>query len=746
MAKDAGDGPTESEEKSSTTTQQRKLEVDDAELAQFLEIIANEGPDADFGSIVRDQDETNPFEEYIKMFDGSPHLPDSEPMMRTEVKSLQTLKLPSPVLPLEYSSGEDEDDTHLGKRRKTVHLPEDLKEVMQDAVADLQPAQDFVMGRDTAELQLTECLQHLAAPALEQLSNENLSELDVVLRLPVPVVTAIESKVPWTSSGPLLAEAKAEMLMNEAKWSGLSAIERKLTWSVFPSRLGKPRPEGDFDDGSLTRYLAELALDEEDSLDPYIWKPDGLSILQIEEDDIEELKPLEWPSADEEADFPTQNGEALSQNPPKHLQNEKELGTGDVKLPIKLQQEDPDWSTILEKRRNQLKVADKDATESLMPTSAASGQIRHSDSFRKFLQVRGKHALMPTESSTAGQHPDVGKAQESRAHNAAQQHSVSQKPPLIVLPSLDQPDRRFPVVTSLALASHRPIIRRLNFLLPQLDLIERPVIDAAPGDLSGPPDRLSREADLTIAPGVGITLTTLPKLHQRSLPGQEASSKLVGLPGLQERLVRVAPRYETLIVLVSEGSADDHMDEDGNIHGDHIRTLDTRDAAVLAALIPPDVADVTTAILRYIPGGPLTLAHWVAACICRHSLATASNVDARDPGVLSQVTWIHDETLWERFLRAAGLNAYAAQVILSRLPRVENGQTAEGQMVESEDTSLPTVTPSRRSKVTGLAAFVTMTAAERLRLFGPIMGGSRVLERVNRALAGPGWTSRAVKG
>jgi hypothetical protein len=76
---------------------------------------------------------------------------------------------------------------------------------------------------------------------------------------------------------------------------------------------------------------------------------------------------------------------------------------------------------------------------------------------------------------------------------------------------------------------------------------------------------------------------------------------------------------------------------------------------------------------------------------------------------------ITDETTWELLLRRAGLNAYAAQIILANLKLPEGAsQESAGQY--------------------GLPGFVNMSPVVRIREFAQLMGGDRVLQRVGRTL------------
>lgn len=124
----------------------------------------------------------------------------------------------------------------------------------------------------------------------------------------------------------------------------------------------------------------------------------------------------------------------------------------------------------------------------------------------------------------------------------------------------------------------------------------------------------------------------------------------------------------------------------------------------------------------YVGGGAETLARWVAALVCDeynyHMKGEAAGV--RD--LLLPV-----ETYWEVFLRRAGMNAFAAQVVLGKL-KVPDGQVAVG---------------GARGEVYGLPLFVMMPRERRIVLFEEVLGGRKVLDRVSEVMDEP-WGQRAV--
>jgi hypothetical protein len=79
--------------------------------------------------------------------------------------------------------------------------------------------------------------------------------------------------------------------------------------------------------------------------------------------------------------------------------------------------------------------------------------------------------------------------------------------------------------------------------------------------------------------------------------------------------------------------------------------------------------------------------------------------------------------MWERWLRAAGLNAFAAQVVLRRLRVKDVSPDSGGDLGNFRF---------------GLQAFIAMTLEQRVETFEGLLGGERVLRRVCAGLDG-GW-------
>ena len=218
------------------------------------------------------------------------------------------------------------------------------------------------------------------------------------------------------------------------------------------------------------------------------------------------------------------------------------------------------------------------------------------------------------------------------------------------------------------------LLRHLERLLPTLQILERIYTDPT-----------TREADIILSPSAGLHFTTLQKLKQKPLPGQPPSKTTI-----HPLLSSLSARYTTLHLLVTPP------------HPTYI--LDASDTSALNAL----TSHPTLPNLRplYLPSpDPSLVAAYTAALI----VSSHHPPSPHQPHPLL----LAEETYWELFLRKAGLNAFAAQVVIAQLK-------SEG----------------------GLAAFVTMAPQERVRRFGEMMGGEEVLGRVSRVLE-KGWMSAA---
>lgn len=613
----------------------------------------------------------------------------SSPLKR-KVMRLDNLKVSSPLLPFEHEEPPV-------KKAKTVAFDDDLGKLIP------RPSDDKSI--DTGELaeELRATFNPLAGSAgaemQRRVQDEELVEADTTLRITAPTVDAITVIPPWEvhlngngnvrdldSQRKLIDEAVESLTSSETKWSGASKLKDSLHWMPFPSHLGKMKPEGDFDDGSMARYLEGLDINTDVDLERLIWKPEGLRVLDCDEDEDDELEAAEFSSdiekSESDADEPHETP-VTSMTPPLRQQAAAVTAVNaapPLKQPSapsaqsKAKHDTQSWTPmdeLLQKRKIQLEE-DKSAF------SNASG-------LDFFAKVQGLSA-----GATTKQHPQhVANSQQPAemppAHEVADNTFASSKSNVVIpVPTIQLPSKPLQLIISFTLMKNHHFVRRLQKLFPSVELIDRD-FEAITSDKSG--KAAQREADLTISPSTGIMFTNLQKLKQKPLPGQSSSF------GIREQIASVAARYERIMVLVSDRPMS--ADSQG-----HIENIDSRDSAAIADLIKQTAVLETEIQVVYAAGGMDNLVKWTAAAISRSASA--------------EHKLLGDETLWERFLRKAGLNSYAAQVVLGSMKPAESSEVS----------------------ASGLAAFVMMNAEQRVQRFGPMMGGDGLLRRVSRMLDG----------
>ena len=253
-------------------------------------------------------------------------------------------------------------------------------------------------------------------------------------------------------------------------------------------------------------------------------------------------------------------------------------------------------------------------------------------------------------------------------------------------------------MVSASFLSNRKLARHIQRLYPTAEFIERDFnlyLDAQP-PLPSRSDAVptsqgttADESDMIISPSIGLILTTLQKIKQRSLPGQTARSPV------KDRITRASPRYEKLIVFVHEDRNAQNSSEIG------ASELDNSDCESLIEITSFSSSLESEVQIMFIAGGEDHLAKWIVATMIKYGTPN--------------LKLIQDETLWEVLLRRAGMNAFAAQAILAELKAPKETERAIPENF-------------------GLGAFLKMSMKERFARFETLLGGRRSLARVSRIL------------
>ncbi|KAK5746263.1 hypothetical protein LTR17_000998 [Elasticomyces elasticus] len=618
--------------------------------------------------------------------------------------------------------------------RSLIPLPDSDMSILDPRVAD-QDVGDFV----------NEVVMPLAESALAQAGNEQLVEIDTTMRVPVPSIDNALPLEPWTlyvqagidrstlnSQRGLMSFTKREILKSETSWSGVSKLERTMGWSPFATRLGKVKIDEVFDDdGSAARYMADLVMDGDLDIGGLISKAEGLRILDGHESDDDDIEPAHFEFEEVDNNQTLANTEHETSHGQPSTKSATEAEHTDSAEPT-LIAEPPriDMQTLLRKRKQELESTTTNgqsmntgldpSSENVMkkprlqatglPSLAESGGLFAAGGIASFMQLQGN------KSSTRAQTDERIDAQTQPAAPPAVMVQPVQDAKridvhvLLPCPKLSDQNRAIQVVVSTKLLTDRVLIKQLNTLLPGLEMIERVHVPQAARILNAPSENVApMEADITISPAAGLLTTTLQKLNQKPLPGQ------ANFYGVREHVANVAVRYEKLIVLVAQ-TQQLTGEEDTEI-----RNLTERDCDALSDFVAFTATLDADIEVRLVPGGTSDIVKWIAATISHHASSMRNDMKL-----------LSDETLWERFLRIAGLNSFAAQVILAQLKPSE----------EAIKHGSSSVIQSSQGDVFGLAAFVQMSLAQRLQQFGPLLGGERMLCRVSEVVD-MGWKSIA---
>ena len=605
-------------------------------------------------------------------------------------------------------------------KRKSVSFSEALPELIPEIPVPI-PKPESTLS-DDIDAFFEETIKPVAIKAERAIEQEQLQEADTTLRVSVPVMDFSLPIAPWKAKShglkpdkqdetlkKTLTEMKA-LHFSKKFWPTSGQAERELKWSPFPVALGKVESQESIaDNGSIGKYIVPPECVDVTTL---TWKPDGLRIFdELGESDEEEL---------EEGDFPEEKDiNSLIRKRKLEIEAEDlvssapELVSNGAKARPQGEQ-----STVVKANRVVSKpvkvIASKSAKEEdpLSNSFSAMGALEDYMNVRKGQLTRrkvtsdhhfAKRSEFPQPSAPVDQHP---LKQESRPIL----QPPAPRPLILPSPTLSIPSSPHFYIISASFLSNRPLSRQVQRLYPSADFIERdftlhqqlqvqqrPQSNPDAANLSVA--TMADEADMLLSPSTGLIWTSLQKIKQRSLPGQ------VNRSVIRERIRRTSPRYERLIVLVSQNQSTDHSSD--RIFTD-IQSLDDSDCTAFAEFtafcttLPDEVQPI------FVAGREEDLARWIVAAMIKHGMNTDQ-----------EIKLLQDETLWEVFLRRAGMNAFAAQAILATLKAPDQNEI---DPAETQGSGF------------GLTAFVKMSVQERFARFETLLGGRRLLGRVSRVL------------
>ncbi|KAI0854220.1 hypothetical protein F5Y00DRAFT_256719 [Daldinia vernicosa] len=668
------------------------------------EDVACQVPLSSDNSTLLDDDLTKAEADLLREDDYHPDIPslvDLEPLTippsddfklpgATRLK-IDSIKVEGPLSPLNSIPSSSElavDMVDLARCVDIDHVLDKQRSIIPDAKGVKDPNGIFSDDVMTAFVEKAKYIKR----SIEQ---EKLQAADAMARIEIPTMDFSIPDPNWKEIEPKPASQLAWIertyeAFNVPPWPKDTQAERALRWFPFPSKMGHvSMNEIIVDDGTAKVLLNFSGPLEVPTSGEYVWKQPGLAILREWDDDDEEEQELPYVSGEE------RNIESLVRKRRLELNNSSDSASpvGVVRAPQATGTESCQTSLDEQGQHSHLLLGCNDA-------SATSTLLSNYLDFHiPKRQKNMKSSFFPTFAKEADDLKT--KVDLSTSAKSLLDETLVSKPELEREPAIPAPCPPLqPILTRTkiikALTLERGVLSRLEKSHPNIEIIERDFdrwnssawnrnsVSRSP--ITSP---LAAEADVIVSPATGIVIITLLRAIQKPPPGQKGVSKI------RERIRSVALRYERLIILVSEGN---RVDETA-------RSLTPAECAGYADFVGFTTGLDTNVQVYYVGGGDDTLVKWLVFFLVRH---------APDAEALEDII-IQEESLWELFLRRAGMNAYAAQAIL-------------GQLKAPDDI------PEERAGKYGLPAFIRMAPKERVQAFQSLMGGERVLNRVNETL------------
>jgi hypothetical protein len=525
------------------------------------------------------------------------------------------------------------------KKIKRVTFPEMLHEYVPDKAMifeTCQPARDSDTSLDAF---FNKVIEPIALEATQAMEQEQLQEADSLLRVQVPVMNFTHPTAPWKMYGRkangkdiagmteldlqrrLLRDIKLKDLKQFPSWTGISKIERQLPWSPFPPELGKVAFDESIDDARYLQVIMEfMSLEDVVVSDSLTWKPDGLRILDGADESDDELEEFEIEESG------TEGMDGLLGKRKRELEEEEFTEKQrPVPKPFEVQVRSregpiqrPAGTTARPVERLSKSTHNTTMQAKLAGTELFGTTFSAATALSAFMQNMGHVSKRLKDSTEDGSQPH---AKAPGTMLAATPETVRPRPfspPPAPLPSpmiSANPPSAFFILSSSLLQSQRTLVRSIGRLYSSANCVERDFSSLS----------IAEEADILLSPATGLILTTLQKIKQRALPGQERRMSEVF-----ERLANLSKRYERVIVLVGEGAA---LTSDGLAA---VRILDERDCDAIIDLngfVSGLEADVQ---IMFVPGGEEDLVKWVVGCMMQYGIQTVKG---------EEVQLLQDETL-----------------------------------------------------------------------------------------------------
>ena len=570
-----------------------------------------------------------------------------------------------------------------------------FKNVVTDLLPDLPPPMPKPPGEcssDDIDRFFDEVVRPQAAKFERHIEQEQLVEADTTRRVKVPVMDFQKPPAPWKQWAQSSTSVDREKLsrtflenifashLEGLNWHIPKHLEQGLRWAPFPRDLAHVAVQEDIVEVPIDEWVYQPEAPDHSLFLPNIG---GLTFLDDTEFEDGGLKPGEFP---ESVDFASM------------LRKRKlDLDEGD------------NVATYGSENRQRHDISAHALQVMNFPGDAFSASHNLGE-VMKLRSARSKRHKA-TESTTKFIPANASNEKEDDTDRGTSRTDEYQSVERIAMPTPILPVSAppSPFVFSSTIIRQRKLVREIRSLYPSATLIERDFTSHSNDTTTvglEPMESLLQEADLILSPSTGLISTSLQRLHQHPPPGQRLSK-------LQHRILHTAPRYSTLLILISQNNSAS-------------APLSTADCAAFCDLLAFSQSttfsehDITVQPI-IVPGGEDELARWVVSLMVKHGVQDGSVIKL-----------LQDETTWEIWLRRAGMNAFGAQAILAALkaPR----QHGEASMGDIEMNDVEFVDLRRDGRQYGLPAFVRMTVKERLKRFSGLFGGEGLLNRVSAVI------------
>lgn len=563
----------------------------------------------------------------------------------------EDLKVEGPLTPPLFSSSPM-------KKLKSVTFTEGLHQIIPEARwANAMSVDDDESEPDFDEL--FKDFEPYATEARRKVETERLVGADTMARVNPPVLDFTLPVAPWNEYSRTTSEfhrlggteldaqmkflrrLKREDLKDMTSWYGMSSLERSLKWNIFLNKVSKIEVDEKLHgETEVTKMLADATHVEVASSSSQIWKPEGLRILdpddeeeEIEVAEVEEHRDVEAIVRKrrlmlEEESQPVLSKRIMLQTRMHTTHLSRQEDQGQHEHFSRVQPVSNHSATVRSHPEPHSRTIASQPTPPQVSSDGRNdlmfGGFSATTALHKFMETRGKVIETLVQSpANAGRSARNAHGQilpESSIPMFVKQTSAnvehSQPEPISVIdthPSISSSRIHLPalprnlapcsfIISSIFLQQRR-LIRLIEHLYEDAELIYR--------DYNRPHSTVD-EADILLSPSTGLILTTLQQTKQRPLPGQPDRSPL------KERMSKLQKRYERLIVMISEALSPE-MEEQGSSRPD-----DARDKESLTLL--KDFAGTLEGevLVKYVPGGEKALARRIVGEMAAYGLPHGS--------------------------------------------------------------------------------------------------------------------------